>query len=112
MDSSQIFSDILKLIEGQFGGGIHSIVAMLPTIVVGVVLGIILHKAFKYGIIALIVAAVAVYLGFVSLSTIEGGAKDLVAKYGPVAQSYIAVFLGLVPLSIGLVIGIVVGFVI
>jgi hypothetical protein len=66
----------------------------------------------KIGIILVIVPFVASYLGFISLASVEQGAKDLVTKYGPTAMSYVALFFGIIPLSIGLIIGVIIGFIV
>jgi hypothetical protein len=107
-----LITDLFSLISGSFGSGIPSLVVIAVPLVVGIIIGYVLRKALKIGIILVIVAFVACYLGFISLSNVEQGAKYLVSKYGPIATSYVAIFFGIIPLSIGLVIGIIIGFVI
>jgi len=107
-----IISDLFHLIGGSLGGGIPSLAVMAIPLIVGLVVGFLLRKALVIGIVLVFVALIVSYLGFVSLSSIEQGTKSLVATYGPVASSYVAVFLGIIPLSIGLVIGIIIGFII
>lgn len=79
--------------------------------IVGLVIGIVIKKAIQIGIILVVIAIVASYFGFISLGDVAQGAKDLAAKYGPVALTYVALFFGIIPLSIGLVIGVIIGFV-
>lgn len=111
-NSTTIISDVFHLITSKFGGGLPSLEVMAVPLIIGVVVGYVLRKALKIGIALLIVAFIASYFGFISLASVESGGKALILKYGPQAQSYIAIFLGLVPLSIGLIIGIVIGFII
>ncbi len=85
---------------------------MAIPLIVGIIVGYLIRKALVIGIVLVLVALVASYLGFVSLASIEQGTKSLIATYGPVASSYVAIFLGIIPLSIGLVIGIIIGFII
>jgi hypothetical protein len=105
-----IITDIFSLMTGSFGG-LPSLVVIAIPLIVGLIIGFVLRKALKIGIILVIVAIVASYLGFISLASVEQGAKDLATKYGPVAMTYVAIFFGIIPLSIGLVLGIIIGFV-
>ena len=107
-----IISDIFALMAGTFGSGLPSLAVIAIPLIVGLIIGFVLRKVLKIGIILFVVAIAASYLGFITLASVEQGAKDLATKYGPIAMSYIAVFFGIIPLSIGLMIGIVVGFII
>ena len=106
-----IITDILALMAGTFGAGLPSLVVIAIPLIVGLIIGFVLRKVLKIGIILFVVAIAASYLGFISLASVEQGSKDLATKYGPVAMSYVAIFFGIIPLSIGLVIGIIVGFI-
>jgi uncharacterized membrane protein (Fun14 family) len=97
--------------SGTFSAGIPSIVILAIPFIIGLVIGLIIKKAIKIGIIVLVIALVASYLGFISLGNLAQGAKNLVTNYGPVALSYVALFFGIIPLSIGLVIGVIIGFI-
>jgi hypothetical protein len=98
------------MITGSFSG-FPSLVVMAIPLVVGLIIGFIIKKVLKIGIILAIVAVVASYFGLINLGAVTQEAKDLAAKYGPVALSYVSLFFGIVPLGIGLVIGIIIGFV-
>jgi hypothetical protein len=97
--------------SGSFSGGIPSLVVIAIPFIIGVVIGFIIKKTIKIGIILVVIALVASYFGFISLGDIAQGVKDLAAKYGPVALTYVALFFGIIPLSIGLVIGVIIGFI-
>jgi uncharacterized membrane protein (Fun14 family) len=105
-------SDLFNLVSGSFGIGIPGILVMAFPLIVGIIIGYVLRKAIKIGLILLVVIFIATFFGFVSLANVEQGAKELVTKYGATAASYVAIFFGIVPLSIGLVVGIIIGFII
>ena len=107
----------MSIINDLFGA-LGGTIAGLPTIVVlavpfvgGLVIGFLIKKLLKIGIILGLLTLVAVYFGFVSLDTVSKTLSDLVDKYGPVSMSYVAVIFGILPLSIGLIIGIALGFI-
>jgi hypothetical protein len=103
-------SDLFNQMSSTFGSGIPSIVVMALPLIIGIVIGYLIRKAIKIGIILALIVIIAIFFGFVSLANVESGAKELITKYGPTAASYVAIFFGIVPLSIGLVIGIIIGF--
>ena len=103
-------SDLFNLMSSTFGAGIPSIVVMALPLIIGIVIGYLIRKAIKIGIILALILIIAIFFGFISLANVESGAKELITKYGPMAASYVAIFFGIVPLSIGLVIGIIIGF--
>jgi hypothetical protein len=105
-------TDLFNLMSSTFGGGIPSIVVMLFPLLVGIIIGYVIRKALKIGIIIAVIVFIAIFFGFISLANVEQGAKELITKYGPTAASYVAIFFGIVPLSIGLIIGMIIGFVI
>jgi uncharacterized membrane protein (Fun14 family) len=105
-----IVNDLIGALGGTIGG-LPTIVVLVAPFVVGLVIGFLIKKLLKIGIILGLITLVAVYFGFVSLDTISTTLSDLVDKYGPVAMSYVAVFFGIVPLGLGLIIGIALGFI-
>ena len=105
-----IEADLLQLFSGSFGGVPGWVVFLIP-LIVGIVIGYLIKQALIIGIVLFIVAIIASYLGFISLSSVLQEVKDLVTKYGPIASTYVAIFFGIIPLSIGLVIGLIIGFI-
>ena len=105
-----IVNDLMGVLGGTIGG-LPTIVVLAVPFVGGLVIGFLIKKLLKIGIILGLITLVAVYFGFVSLDTISKNLSDLVDKYGPVAMSYVAVFFGIVPLSVGLIIGLALGFI-
>jgi uncharacterized membrane protein (Fun14 family) len=105
-----IINDLLGVLGGTIAGLPTIVVIALPFIV-GLIIGYMIKKLLKIGIILGLVTLIAVYLGFVNLDTLSKELSALVDKYGPVVMSYVAVFFGIVPLSVGLILGIALGFI-
>jgi uncharacterized membrane protein (Fun14 family) len=105
-----IINDLFGALSGTIAG-LPTIVVMAVPFIVGLIIGFVIKKLLKIGIILGLVTLVAVYFGFVNLDTLSKDLSSLVDKYGPVAMSYVAVFFGIVPLSIGLIIGVALGFI-
>jgi uncharacterized membrane protein (Fun14 family) len=105
-----VLDDLLKMMSGSFNG-LPSLVVMAVPLVVGLILGYIVKKILKIGLILVAIALVAAYFGFINLGNVTSEAQSMVNQYGPVAMSYLSIFFGIVPLSIGLVIGFILGFV-
>jgi uncharacterized membrane protein (Fun14 family) len=105
----------LGLIDELFGfitsgsiGGIPPIVVMIIPFIIGLVVGFFVKKFLKIAVIAAIILVVVSYLGFFGLSL--AALKDLSDKYGPVAVQYGVLLMGMLPLGLGLVIGLIIGF--
>lgn len=81
---------------------------MIIPLVIGLIVGYLIHKFLKIAIVAAIVVAIAAYIGFFSLNI--GAMKDLSDKYGPMAVQYGTLLIGTLPLGIGFIVGIVIGF--
>ena len=77
--------------------------------VLGLAIGFLVKRLLKIAIIAGIIIALVSYFGFLNLSI--GSLKDLAVRYGPVVFQYAALLLGVLPLSIGLILGLVIGFI-
>ena len=103
-----ILDDIFGFVTSGSIGGLPPIVIMIIPLVIGLIVGYLVHKFLKIAIIAAIVVAVAAYLGFLSLNI--GAMKDLSDKYGPVAVQYGTLLIGILPLGIGFIVGLVIGF--
>ena len=105
-----IVNDLISTLGGTIGG-IPTIVVLAVPFVVGLVIGFLIKKLLKIGIILGLVALVAVYFGFLNLDTISKTLSDLVNKYGSVFMSYVAIFFGIIPLGLGLILGVALGFI-
>ena len=90
-------------------GGLPPIVVVIIMFVIGLIVGYLIHLFLKIAIIAAIILFVVAYLGFWGLSL--NVLKNYVAQYGSIVYQYGALIIGILPLSIGFVIGVIIGFV-
>jgi hypothetical protein len=104
-----VLDDIFKFITSGSIGGLPPIVVMIIPFVIGLIVGYLVHKMLKIAIIAGIILVVVSYFGFFGLSL--GALKDLSDKYGPIAVQYGILFMGMLPLGIGLIVGLIIGFI-
>jgi hypothetical protein len=93
--------------EGNIAG-LPPLVVMAIPLILGLIVGFLIKKTLKKAIIAGIIIAVVTYFGLFSLSL--GGLKDIVSQYGPLSVHYLVLLLGMLPLSVGLIIGLFIGF--
>ena len=89
-------------------GGLPPIVLMIIIFVVGLIVGYLIHLFLKLAIVAAIVLFVAAYFGFFGLSLSE--LKNYATQYGSVVYQYGALIIGILPVSIGFIIGVIIGF--
>ena len=102
-------NDVIHFITSGTIGGLPTIVVMILPFVIGLIVGYLVNKFLKIAIIAAIVLIVVSYFGFWGLSL--GALKDLASKYGPVAYQYGVLLIGMLPLGLGFIIGLIIGFV-
>ena len=103
------------MIEEIFGfitsgniSGIPTLMIMALPLIAGVLVGFFAKKILKLALVAAILAVIASYLGLFTLSL--GSLGSIAEKYGPAVFHYGALLIGIVPLSIGFVIGLLLGF--
>ena len=102
-------SDLLGKISGSLGG-VPTLVIMAIPLVVGLIVGYLVKKFLKWAIIAVIVVIVIAYFGFFGLSF--AALKNLADLYGPIAIQEAILLFGLLPLGIGFIIGVIIGFIV
>jgi len=103
-----LLEELLGFITNGVIAGIPSILFMIIPFILGLIIGFLLKKALKLAIIAGIIIIALTYFGIFNLSF--EGLKDLAITYGPIALHYGVLLLGMLPLSLGLVIGVIIGF--
>lgn len=81
---------------------------MIIIFVIGLIVGYLIHLFLKIAIIAAIIIFVAAYLGLFGLSLSK--LKDYATQYGPIVYQYGALIIGILPLTIGFIIGVIIGF--
>jgi uncharacterized membrane protein (Fun14 family) len=104
-----VIDDIFRFITSGSIGGLPPIVVMIIPFVIGLIVGYLVHKMLKIAIIAAIILVVVAYFGFFGLSL--GVLKNLADTYGPIALQYGTLILGILPLGIGFIIGVIIGFI-
>jgi uncharacterized membrane protein (Fun14 family) len=82
---------------------------MILIFVAGVIVGYLIHLFLEIAIIAAIVLFVVAYFGFFGLSL--SALKNYATQYGSIIYQYGALIIGLLPLTIGFIIGLIIGFV-
>ncbi|MBT0159556.1 hypothetical protein G4O51_06190 [Candidatus Bathyarchaeota archaeon A05DMB-2] len=103
-----LLDDLFGFIASGNIAGIPTVVIMIIPFIVGLVIGFFTKKMLKIAIIAAIIVIIASYLGFFGLSL--GALADVVEQYGPVAFHYAVLLMGMLPLGLGFVVGLILGF--
>jgi uncharacterized membrane protein (Fun14 family) len=104
-----VLDDIIHFITSGSISGIPTIVVMILPFVIGLIIGYLVHKMLKIAIIAGIILVIVAYLGFFGLSL--GALKNLSDTYGPIAIQYGALLIGILPLGLGFIVGVIIGFI-
>jgi hypothetical protein len=104
-----VLEDVFGFITSGSIGGLPPIVVMIIPFVIGLIVGYLVHKMLKIAIIAAIILVVVAYFGFFGLSL--GALKGIADVYGPIAVQYGVLLMGMLPLGLGLIVGVVIGFV-
>ncbi len=102
-----LLGDLIGKISGSIGG-LPTLAIMAVPFIVGLIVGFFVKKVLKWAIIAGIIVVIIAYFGFFGLSLSALG--DLVTTYGPIAAQGAIVLFGLLPLGIGFIIGLIIGF--
>ncbi len=104
-----MWDEIWRLISSGNMSGIPTIVVMALPLILGIVVGYIIKKMLKIAIVIGILVFAAAYLGVFSLSL--ESLKTAAEKYGPQIVHYATLLIGIMPLGIGFIIGVVIGFI-
>ncbi len=89
--------------------GVPTLVWMAIPFIIGLIVGWLIKKVLKIAIIAAVVVFIIAYFGFFGLSL--SGLGKLAEDYGPIALQWAVLLFGILPLSIGFIIGIILGFI-
>ncbi|MCW4029829.1 MAG: YhcB family protein [Candidatus Bathyarchaeota archaeon] len=100
--------EIFAFLTGGSIGGLTPIIFMIIPLIVGLIIGYLVHKFLKIAVIIAVISAIAIYFGFLNINT--AAMAQLVDQYGPMVVQYGTLLIGLLPLSIGLIVGLAVGF--
>jgi uncharacterized membrane protein (Fun14 family) len=103
-----LLDELLGFITSGSIAGIPAFVIMLLPFILGLIVGFFIKRMLKIAIIAAIVLVVASYLGFFTISL--GALADVAQQYGPTAIHFAVLLMGMLPLGLGLVVGVILGF--
>ena len=103
-----MINEIFGFITSGNMGGIPTLLIMALPLIAGVIVGFFIKKILKLAIIAAIFAVIASYLGLFTLSL--DSLKNVAEQYGPEVFHFGALFIGILPLGIGFIIGLILGF--
>jgi uncharacterized membrane protein (Fun14 family) len=109
LQTLDLLSDLLGKISGNLGG-LPTLAVMAIPFIVGLIVGYFVKKLLKWAVIAAIIVVIVAYFGFFGLSFAT--LKSLADQYGPIAIQEAIVLFGLMPLGIGFIIGLILGFII
>jgi uncharacterized membrane protein (Fun14 family) len=104
-----VLEEIFNFITMGNIAGISPLIVIAITFVIGVIIGYIARKFLKIAIIAAIILIIISYLGFFGLSL--NSLKTAAETYGPMVIQLCAFLVGILPISLGLIVGLIVGFI-
>jgi uncharacterized membrane protein (Fun14 family) len=104
-----LFYDIINFITHGTIIGLPTIVFMAIPFIVGLILGFLVKKFLKWAIIAAIVVVIIAYFGVwgLNFSKLQGWATT----YGGLAIQEAIILIGLLPLGLGFIVGLIIGFI-
>ena len=103
-----LLDELLGFIASGSIGGIPTWLIMIIPFIAGLVIGFFVKKMLKIAIIAAVIVVIASYLGFFGLSL--GALAGVAETYGPAALHLGVLLIGMLPLGLGFVVGLVLGF--
>ncbi|HTY74520.1 MAG TPA: hypothetical protein VMD05_03030 [Candidatus Nanoarchaeia archaeon] len=89
--------------------GLPTLVIMAIPFIVGLIVGFLVKKFLKWAIIAIVILLVLAYFGIWGLSF--GKLSDWATTYGPLAMQEALLIIGILPLGLGFIIGVILGFI-
>ncbi|XHH10526.1 MAG: hypothetical protein ACFCUE_07825 [Candidatus Bathyarchaeia archaeon] len=89
--------------------GLPPLVVMIIPFILGIIVGYLVHKVLKIAIIAAVILVVVSYLGFFGLSL--DALKTTAETYGPMAIQYGTLLIGMLPIGLGFIVGLIIGFI-
>jgi len=107
--SLNLLNDILNFITHGTIIGLPTIAIMIIPFIVGLILGFLVKKLLKWAIIGAVIVFILAYFGFwgITFSKLQGWATT----YGALALHEALLVIAILPLGIGFIIGLIVGFI-
>jgi uncharacterized membrane protein (Fun14 family) len=89
-------------------GGIPTIIVMSIPFIIGLIIGFLIKKFFKIILLIAIITVISSYLGFFTINL--SSLKNIADAYGPEVIHYGTMLIGMLPIGLGLLAGLVIGF--
>jgi hypothetical protein len=103
-----LLGEIFGFIGGGRIGGIPTFVFMIIPFILGLIVGFFIKKALKWAIIGGIILVILAYFGVWGLSF--GRLQDWATIYGGAAIHGAILIIGILPIGIGFIVGVILGF--
>ena len=104
-----LLSDLGGFITKGTIGGLPTLVVMAIPFIVGLIVGFLLKKFLKWAIVAIVIVLVLAYFGVWGLSFSK--LQEWATAYGPLALHEAILIIGILPLGLGFIIGVILGFI-
>ncbi len=101
--------DLLNFIGNGTIAGLPTIAVMAVPLIFGLIVGFLVKKVLKIAIIVGILVLVLAYFGIWGLSF--GTLENWATTYGALAVQGAIIMIGILPLGIGFIIGLILGFI-
>jgi len=100
--------DVMSFITQGSLFGLPASIFMTMPFIIGLILGFMIKKALKWAVIGIVIVGAALYLGVLNMGDIQ---KYLVTlkQNAPEIMQYAAIILGMLPLGMGLAVGLIIG---
>ncbi len=103
-----MLNEILGFMSSGNIGGIPTIIVMAIPFIIGFFIGFLIKKFFKIIILVTLITFISSYLGFFALNL--SSLKNIADVYGPEVIHYGTMLIGILPVGLGLLVGLVIGF--
>jgi|WetSurMetagenome_2_1015567.scaffolds.fasta_scaffold31910_5 hypothetical protein len=104
-----VIDQVIHFITTGTIGGLSPLIIMIIIFVAGLIVGYLIHLFLKIAIIAAVILFIVAYFGLFGLGL--NVLKDYAVQYGAIVYQYSILIIGILPLSIGFIIGVIIGFI-
>jgi uncharacterized membrane protein (Fun14 family) len=101
--------EVFSFITSGSIAGLPPLVVMIIPFIIGIIVGYLVRRVLKIAIIAAIILIIIGYFGLFSLS--PATLKTAAETYGPMVVHYGALLIGVLPIGLGFIVGLIIGFI-
>ncbi|MDR0318477.1 MAG: hypothetical protein LBI09_00375 [Nitrososphaerota archaeon] len=101
--------EVFSFITSGSIAGLPPVVIMIIPFVIGIIVGYLTRKILKVAIIVAVLLIIVCYLGLFGLS--PDALRTVADTYGPMVIHYGALLIGVLPIGLGFIVGLIVGFI-